>query len=511
MSGALLLTNLYGSASHLLSTHLAASSQPIPAPVLEAAKKASTGGGSLLTPVAVPLAWILAAVYSIIPDYGVAIIGLSIIWMLLISPLTLKSTRSMLAMQKLQPELKRLQAKHRDDRQAFAQAQMDLFKEHNVSPFGSCLPMLLPLPVFFALFRVIDGLSTTYKYKGPGGVITSYATPKFLDQGTKMYKAIVASHGKLEAFGMNLAQSPLAHHNGFLAAAPYWIALVAMAATSYIQSAMMMSRNQASAQANPQMKMMKYLAPAFAIICIRFPVGVIVYYATSNICRIIQQDAMYRFDPKVKSLVAQEVDEVESLTHAIDERERQRPGYTPPRGARPERNGTGSSDRRPGAGAGGRRGGGWGAGRSGPAEAAPTGRSRFRDLLAAAAEQSEARQAQRNQLRSDGGRTGGAGRTSGRGRPTPDPAGQDTGGAGGPRAGGPGANGTVGTNASRGTGRNGTPGRAGTSGNGNGNGNGTGNGAGASGRPAGSAGRSQPRAGAGQARRRQGGRRRRGR
>ena len=83
-------------------------------------------GGSILDPIAKPLASILAAIYSVIPNYGVAIIGLSILWMLIIAPLTLKSTRSMLAMQKLQPELKKLQEKHRDDRQAFAQAQMDL-------------------------------------------------------------------------------------------------------------------------------------------------------------------------------------------------------------------------------------------------------------------------------------------------------------------------------------------------------------------------------------------------
>lgn len=376
--------------AHLALTHMAhlgtsGATQPVPQAVAEAAKKASAGGGSLLTPIAEVLAWVLAGVYSVVPNYGVAIIGLSIIWMVLIAPLTLKSTRSMLAMQKLQPELKRLQAKHKDDRQAFAQAQMDLFREHNVSPFGSCLPMLLPLPVFFALFRVIEGLSSTFKYAGH-----VYSTPKFLDQGTKMYKAIVASNGKLEAFGMNLAQSPLTHHSGFFAAAPYWIAIVAMAVTSYIQSAMMMNRNQASAQANPQMRMMKYFAPLFALISIRFPVGVIVYYATSNICRIVQQDAMYRFDPKVKTLVNREVEEVEELTTEIDERERNRPGYTPPRGAKPAPEAKGAISGRA-------------TGRNQPDRGG--GRSRFRDLLAQAAQQAEAKRVVDN-TNGDGGSHG---------------------------------------------------------------------------------------------------------
>jgi membrane protein insertase Oxa1/YidC/SpoIIIJ len=122
------------------------------------ASSAHKSSGSILDPIAKPIAWVLAQIYAVIPNYAIAIIVLSVLWMIIISPLTLKSTRSMLAMQKLQPELKKLQEKHKDDRQAFAQAQMDLFREHNVSPFGSCLPMLLPLPIFFGLYRVITGL-----------------------------------------------------------------------------------------------------------------------------------------------------------------------------------------------------------------------------------------------------------------------------------------------------------------------------------------------------------------
>ena len=340
-------------------------------------------GGSILDPIAKPLGWILSGIYAVIPNYGVAIIGLSLLWMLIIAPLTLKSTRSMLAMQKLQPELKKLQERHKDDRQAFAQAQMDLFREHNVSPFGSCLPLLLPMPVFFALYRVISGLGHTQTTNG----VLKY-TPKYLDVHTRMYHDIVASHGHLVAFGMDLSKSALSHHNGVLAAAPFWIALLVMAGTSYMQSAMMMSRNQAAAAANPQMRMMKFLAPLFALICIKFPAGVVVYYATSNLCRILQQDAMYRFDPKVKALVTQEVAEVEELTHEIDERAKQRPGYTPPRGPKPEP----------------------AKGSSGRGAAPETGRSRFRDLLAQAAEQQRIQQeAKRTDTNGSGSGTSGGG------------------------------------------------------------------------------------------------------
>jgi YidC/Oxa1 family membrane protein insertase len=398
--------------SHLAAhaAHLVTSSNP-PSPtqqtlIEKAAHTASSGGGSILTPVAVPLAWVLAAIYAVIPNYAVAIMGLSLIWMILISPLTLKSTRSMLAMQRLQPELKKLQAKHKDDKQAFAQAQMDLFREHNVSPFGSCLPMLLPLPVFFALFRVIDGLSTLYTIPTSGG--QTVATPKFLDPGTRMYHDIVAAHGNLNAFGMNLANSPLASHNGFFGAAPYWIAILVMAGTSYLQSAMMMSRNKATANANPQMRMMKYFAPLFALFCIRFPVGVIIYYATSNVCRILQQYLMYRYDPKVKVLVQRDVAEIEEHTHEIDERQQSRPGYTPPRGARPAAPEKRAAPGRPARGA-----------------AGAPGKSRFRDLLAQAQEQAEAKRSDKAGLDPPGTGTkngpspsngNGAGRSNGGGR-----------------------------------------------------------------------------------------------
>lgn len=359
----------------------------------------SSGLMSILDPIARPLAWILAGIYSVIPNYGIAIMGLSLMWMVIISPLTLKSTRSMLAMQKLQPELKKLQEKHKNDRQAFAQAQMDLFREHNVSPFGSCLPMLLPLPVFFALFEVIDGLSHKITVNG-----VQVAQPKYLDPHTAMYHAIQSAHGHLVAFGMDLSQGALSSHNGIAAAAPYWIALLAMAATSYMQSAMMMSRNQAQGNVNPQMRMMKYLAPLFALFCIRFPAGVVVYYATSNICRIAQQDLMYRFDPKVKALVAQEVIEVEEITQEIDEGKR-RPGYTPPRSAK--------------------------AATATAAQSQPSGRSRFRDLLAAAAEQQKAQQ-ESKAARGNGGNQAPARSANG----TRGGGGGSGGGSGGPKAAG---------------------------------------------------------------------------
>jgi YidC/Oxa1 family membrane protein insertase len=365
--------------------HLATLLASTPTTTVATAHRSS---GSLLDPIAKPIAWLLAEIYAVIPNYGVAIMVLSVIWMLIISPLTLKSTRSMLAMQKLQPQLKKLQEQHRNDRQAFAQAQMELFREHQVSPFGSCLPMLLPLPIFFALFRVIDGLSHTVK--GPNAALnctTSVCSdPKYLNHSTQMFKDIVAANGQIHAFGMNLAQNALSHHGSFLAAIPFWITLLIMAGTSYFQSAQMMSRNKAALAQNPQMKLMKYLPLIFVVVCVRFPIGVIIYYATSNLCRIVQQDFMYRFDPKVKALVAQEVVEVEELTQEIDDQDKGSKGKAttskPPPAATPSKANAPSSGRR----------------------------SRFGDLLAAAAEQ-QAKKTDTKSAPKDNGKSSSAGQT----------------------------------------------------------------------------------------------------
>ncbi|MCA1846793.1 MAG: YidC/Oxa1 family membrane protein insertase, partial [Actinobacteria bacterium] len=97
---------------------------------------------------------LLALFYDLIPSYGLDIALLTLAVMVATAPLTLKQTRSMLAMQRLAPELKRIQKDLKGDRQAMSEAQMALYKEHGVNPLAGCLPMLLQAPLFIILFRV---------------------------------------------------------------------------------------------------------------------------------------------------------------------------------------------------------------------------------------------------------------------------------------------------------------------------------------------------------------------
>ena len=101
------------------------------------------------------LGTILNGIYGIIPSYGLAIILLTVLVRVVLIPLTVKQIRSMAAMQKLQPEMKRLQAKYKNDRARLNEEMQKLFREHGASPLGGCLPLVMQMPVFIALYSVL--------------------------------------------------------------------------------------------------------------------------------------------------------------------------------------------------------------------------------------------------------------------------------------------------------------------------------------------------------------------
>ena len=105
----------------------------------------------------------LAFFYDLIPNYAVAIALLTLVVMLITTPFTLKGTRSMIQMQRLQPEMRRLQTQHKDDRQKLNEELMAFYKENNLNPLGGCLPLLLQTPIFIILYRVIRGLTNPGK------------------------------------------------------------------------------------------------------------------------------------------------------------------------------------------------------------------------------------------------------------------------------------------------------------------------------------------------------------
>ena len=252
------------------------------------------------------VAKLLAALYSLTGSYGGAIILLTILVMIITSPLTLKSTKSMLQMQRLQPELRKLQAKYKDDRDKLNQEMMAFYKENEINPLSGCVPVLMQAPIFIILYQVLRGL--TQRSGGhasglghvvgqlradvastPWRVTDSVFQPQHLDgaKTTELYKSLVVSN-RMSFFGVDLSISPSqALQIGLLTAIPFMLLMVGMLVSQIVQNRQIQGRNKDTGQVNPQqqaiMKVLPFMLPVFSF---GFPAGLGLYYFVQGLCRI---------------------------------------------------------------------------------------------------------------------------------------------------------------------------------------------------------------------------------
>ena len=196
-------------------------------------------------------------------------------------PLTAKQAKSMIAMQRVQPEIKKLQAKYKNDRQKLNEEMMKFYKENQINPLGGCLPLLLQMPVFIALFQTLRDIQ------------------KFIPIDSAMYHDICGKTTPskctpdMHFAGMNLTTSASkAASSGFSVVWPYLVLVAIVVVTGFVQQRQTM-RNQT--QANPQMAIISKVFPVvFAFISWGLPSGVGLYFATSNLWQIGQQEVVYR-------------------------------------------------------------------------------------------------------------------------------------------------------------------------------------------------------------------------
>ncbi|MEM2936389.1 MAG: YidC/Oxa1 family membrane protein insertase, partial [Candidatus Bathyarchaeia archaeon] len=211
------------------------------------------------------LNFLLQAFYDLTGNYGIAIILLTLLVKLVLLPLTIKQTRSMIAMQKIQPEIKKLQEKYKDDRERLSQEMMKFYKENKVNPLGGCLPLLLQLPVFFALFTVLRKYLLTPPTLIVGNTFTVFkAIPKFETGLFGAYASlpIVKSAGFL--WVKNLADSTRI-------ADPTFILIILLAATTWYSQKQVMT--------DPRQKNMLIIMPLLtAFIGWSLPAGVVLYW-----------------------------------------------------------------------------------------------------------------------------------------------------------------------------------------------------------------------------------------
>ena len=190
-------------------------------------------------------------------SWGLAIIGMTIIVRLVLFPLTWKQFSSAQSMQAIQPQLKELQKKHKGDRGKLQQETMQLYKEHRVNPFASCLPLVLQLPVFISLYAAIKGLG-----------------PLNMGVGNPQLPSVAA---------LNHASFLWIPHLGL--SDPYYILLILYVVSQLVSTELMLAT-----QTDKSQKMIMRAMPImFVFFLFRFPAGLFVYWVTTNLWTVGQQ------------------------------------------------------------------------------------------------------------------------------------------------------------------------------------------------------------------------------
>ena len=240
--------------------------------------------------------------YELIPNYGLAIIFLTLVVNVLMFPLTLKQTRSTRAMTEIQPEVKKLQKEYKDDQETLQKEMMALYKEKGVNPAGCLFPMLIQMPIWFGLFRLLrDPLNASSNDENP---------VPFVPETSRLYDVLSkGSEGKF--LGMDLGVSPsqvVTADTGFDigAAFPYLLVVLIVLGTAYFQQwQTTRGQKQDSAQARQMQLVTKIMPLMFGFFAYSFPAGLNVYFVTANIFRIGQQAVIFKLDGR-PSLPAKE-------------------------------------------------------------------------------------------------------------------------------------------------------------------------------------------------------------
>lgn len=253
-------------------------------------------GGAIMTPLYYAVSGILLVWHKIFASIGLAensgwtwalsIVGLTVTIRTLLIPLFVKQIKSSRNMQLLQPQIKALQQKYKHDRERLTQEQMKLWKETGTNPFASCLPLILQMPIFFALFRVLDQAAR----KGGDGGARGFMTNKdaeLLQNASLLGAKIADTFMKTDVTETRILTMSL---------------VVIMCITQFTTQRQLMSKNMPAdamtGQYAQQQKLLLYVLPVvFAVGGVAFPLGVLFYWTTSNFWTMGQQFYVIRNNP----------------------------------------------------------------------------------------------------------------------------------------------------------------------------------------------------------------------
>ena len=256
----------------------------------------------MLDIIAVPFGYIMRLIYEIIGSYGLSIIAFSLLAKLVMLPFSIKTKKSMLDMQRIQPKLNELQRKYGKDQQKLSMEMQKLYQEEGVSPFGSCLPTLITFPIMIGLYYVISkpltyfmGLSAeeVTKLGELLGVVSENAyTAEIQIAGlvSQNFDAVAHVSDKLmnvdfNFLGMNLATTPSFKEFGLL-----WLIPILSGVTAYFLSTITLKMQGTGDVQNSSTSTMKYMMPLMSVYFgFILPAGLGVYWIANNVFSALQE------------------------------------------------------------------------------------------------------------------------------------------------------------------------------------------------------------------------------
>lgn len=250
---------------------------------------------SVFEPLYRAVAWLLVQLHAglsfIFPAnsgwaWGGAIILLTVLMRIVLFPLFVKQIHSSRKMQALQPQVAALRKKYKNDKQRLNQEMMKLYQENGANPIAGCLPLLVQMPVFFGLFGVLRGLSDAHAGTTSHGISAK----------------LVASAQKANIFGAHIGDTfRNAWGHGITSALIITgLAVIISSTTTFFTVRSSMKRQPAMEEGNPMasaQKMMVFVAPLFGLFGISFPLGVLIYWVTTNSWTLGQQHYIYKRYP----------------------------------------------------------------------------------------------------------------------------------------------------------------------------------------------------------------------
>ncbi|MEU1849311.1 membrane protein insertase YidC [Streptomyces sp. NPDC019990] len=254
---------------------------------------------SLFSFITTPVSWVIVQFHTVYgalfgPDtgwaWGLSIVSLVILIRICLIPLFVKQIKATRAMQTLQPEMKKIQERYKNDKQRQSEEMMKLYKDTGTNPLSSCLPILAQSPFFFALYHVLNSIASNDTI----GVINEnllQSAQKAHIVGAPLAVKFTDSSSKVEALGASLTDVRVVTA----------VMIVLMSASQFFTQRQLMTKNVDTTVKTPfmqQQKMLMYIFPVmFAVFGINFPVGVLVYWLTTNVWTMGQQMYVIRNNP----------------------------------------------------------------------------------------------------------------------------------------------------------------------------------------------------------------------